>query len=220
MNLDGVKEFAKKHWVMLAGGAVGVYVIFHYLGGSSAATTVNADGTTTTPVDNSASQAYALQSQQIAAQSQAASQANEVGQTAAVGTTIGNIGSAISSVINSQSMIPAAAINAASINNQSALVSAAAVAESGNSSLAGILSAVAQNVQASYTPLATLGSSLIGLNDHIGSLGEAAVNAVGTSVSSSAQSAAQSAAASAAANAAATGAIAGAVSSTAKVAMA
>lgn len=222
MNLEGAKEFAKKHWVIIAGGAVGAYLIFHLLG-SSGGGSVAASGSgsiQTTATDGSAGQAYALQSQQIAAQSQAASQANQVGETAAVGTTIGNIGSAISNIIANQSVIPAAAINAASINNQTALVSAAAVAESGNQSLAGILSAVAQNVTASYTPLAILGQSLIGLNDHIGSLGEAAVNAVGQSVAGSASSAAQSAAASAQANAAATAAVAGAVSSVAKVAMA
>lgn len=221
MNLDGAKNFLKEHWVILAGGIAGIYLVMHFVGGNSAASSSGATSTNASDAAAAAAQASnMLASQQLQDQSNAAARQAEVGQTAAVGGVIGNIGSAITSVIAAQSVIPAAAINAASVNNQAALLGAAQVASAGFTSLPSDLNSMTSMIGASYTPLAVLGQSLIGLNDHIGSLGEAAVNAVGSSVSSSAGSAAQSAAASAAANAAATSAVAGAVSTTAKVAMA
>jgi len=222
MNIDGAKAFLKQHWVLIAGSLAGVYLVLHYVGGSSAAATSTNPTAAITAANTAAAASNAqtaLASQQLSDQSLAASQANQVANTQAIGQSIGQIGQAIGTVIAAQSVIPAQAINAASVNNQTALVSAAQVAASGIGALPSSLQAATSLVTASYTPLAVYGQTLIGLNDHIGSLGEAAVNAVGQSVSSSANSAATSAAASAQANAAASAAAAGAVSSVAKAAV-
>jgi hypothetical protein len=230
MALEHVKETLKKHWPLIAAGIAGVYILYTYMGSSSSASSSDDSDAATlaaqqaaaaqTAATNTANdQAYALQSQQISAAATAQGQANEVSQTQAVGSAVGDIGSAISSVIQSQSIIPAEAINAAGTSNQEALIGAASVAAEGIQSIPGAIQAATNSITASYTPLAILGQSLIGLNNNIGGLGTAAVNAVGQSVSSSAGSAASSAAASAQANAAATSSIANATSKTA-VAMA
>jgi hypothetical protein len=209
MALEEAKEFLKKHWPLVAGGVAAVYLLYTYMGSSSSASSGNAATTQASSANTS------LQSQSLNNQATATAQAAEVAQTQAVGSAIGSIGSAIATTIAAQSYLPAQAINAASINNQSALMGAAMVAAQGLSSLPGDITAASNAVSASYIPLSIFGSTLIGLNDHIGALGQSAVNAVGQSVAGSAGSAAQSAAASAQANAQATGAIAGAVSNTA-----
>lgn len=222
MALEEAKEFLKKHWPLVAGGVAAVYLLYTYMGSSSSASSgnaslaaANAAAAQANTANNAASMQYQLQSQSLSNQATATAQAAEVSQTQAVGSAIGNIGTAIATTIAAQSYLPAQAINAASTNNQAALLGAATVAAQGISSTPGAIQAAANAVTGAYAPLSIVGSSLIGLNDHIGALGQSAVNAVGQSVSGSAGSAAQSAAASAQANAQATGAIAGAVSNTA-----
>lgn len=225
MALEEAKEFLKKHWPLVAGGVAAVYLLYTYMGSSSSASSssdaslaaANAAAAQANTANNTAAMQYQLQSQSLSNQATATAQAAEVSQTQAVGSAIGNIGTAIATTIAAQSYLPAQAINAASTNNQAALLGAATVAAQGISSTPGAIQAAANAVTGAYAPLSIVGSSLIGLNDHIGALGQSAVNAVGQSVSGSAGSAAQSAAASAQANAQATAAVAGTVSNTASM---
>lgn len=211
MNAEHMKDWAKKHWVLIAAGIAAIYLVSKYFGSSSSASSGTSDAATVAgynaqiAASNAAAQStsdqYQLAQNTLAAQSEATTQQAQVANTTAIGSVIGQIGSAISSTIAAQSALPAAAINAVSINNQQALAGAATVAATGVVAVPGIMQAGANQIVASYAPVTAFGSTLVGLSQSIASMGMGAFNAVGSTATGGASAAASSAQTAANANA-------------------
>lgn len=208
MNAEHIKEWAKKHWVLIAAVIAAFYLLSRYFGGSSSGSSTaanvgayNAQIAASNAAQTASNNQAALQQATLAAQANAAANQAQVQQTQAVGTAVGQIGQAIAQVITSQSALPAAAIQAVSINNQQALAGAAQTAVAGAQAVPGILTGGAQQIAASYSPVSAFGGALVGLSQSISSLGTNAANAVGQTASGGASAAAASAGAAANANA-------------------
>jgi len=151
----------KKYWPWAAGGLVGIYIVYKYVGSSSTIATTTSSG-----LDPAAlayqSQQNQLQAQTSVAMAQVQTQADaqtaaqnlamstlnaqstvanmnaETAYNTALGSTASSVGSSIAQVIQAQSLLPATAINAAMNNNQTALQASAATAIAGINETAAI----------------------------------------------------------------------------------
>lgn len=146
INMDG----AKKYWPWLLGGIVGLYLVSKYYGSNSE---TGYNGQTVLGYNSeAAAQAQAARAQDFMLQTEAnRSIAETVNQkleisTAAQSAYTESQSHMVTAVINgavqlaaAQSLIPIAAINAASVSNQAALMAGADVASSANNAFADIL---------------------------------------------------------------------------------
>lgn len=250
-----IGESIKSHWPYVVGGLVGVYIIYKYTGASST-TTATSSGVDPNMLAYAAQQnqlqaqsslanqqmqlqanaqqaAINLQNAQLQAQSNNATQRNEIAYNTALGSTASSIGNSIASVIQAQSALPAAAINAAMAENQTALQTSAATAIAGinaNSSniqsYGGIIqSQLNQQTQANkdfYTSLSNSGNQVVASNMAAMAATSSAysafaqsnplvVNAVGSNSASNVASVSSAASTSAAANASGTASTMGAL---------
>jgi hypothetical protein len=192
-------EFIKKHWVLLGGGVVGLYIVYEYLlGGSSSSSSTASSGSSDYAAAIAASQQYSAQAAQsslaaqtesdqataaqntLNAQTQVALAQNDTAAAAAIGNTL-------STVISAQSALPIAAINAAGGQNQAALLGGAQAAASALGAVPGALQGSAGILAASYSPLNTYGKA-VGTSAAVGAAGS-----FGSNVASMTQAAASTA---------------------------
>lgn len=221
-----IPEPVKKHWPIVVGGVVGLYLLMKYRGGSSAAQQV--DNTSAylaqqaNMANNAAQISAASNAQQLAAGVQMAQINAQAGvaQTQANAQLAGATGQAVAGIISAQSMLPAQAINAAMADNQTALQAAAMVAVNANSMLPGAMNAQANQIVATSQQfnsyLNAAGETQASFNANMPLL----VNAVGTSAAVGTSSIAKSAANAAQANASSSGSMWSTVGTVAMVAMA
>jgi len=249
-----IAEELKTHWPYVVGGLVGVYVVYNYIGGGSSATASSGVDPNALAYANQQNQLQAqtslasqqmqmqsdaqtaainLQNAQLSAQSNNATQLNEIAYNTALGSTATSIGNSLASVIQAQSALPADAINAAMTDNQTALQASAATAIAGVNANSNNISAYGtiinsqfnQKTQADkdfYTSLANYGQQVVAANMSAVNNTTAAysafsqsnpmiVNSVGSSSASNVASVSNAASTSAAANASGTASTMGAI---------
>lgn len=242
-----ITETLKRHWPYVLGGVAGLYLIYKYMGSSSTSSSTStvdpnalayAQGQSQLQAQttlgmaqiqansNAATAAQNLQSAQLAAQSNNATQQNEIAYNTALGSTASSVGNSIAQVIQAQSVLPAVAINSAMQENQTTLQASAATAIAGinavpqNTAAYGsiITTQLGQQTQANkdfYTSLSNSGQQVVASNmsamnntmtayDAYSQSNPMIVNSVGSSSSSQVSSVAGAAATGAAANASGT----------------
>lgn len=228
MDAEHIKDVLKHHWVAIAGGCVGVYVLLHYgsglFGGSRAAPVADNSALIGSMIQASAAstannQQYQLSQAALANTATAQANAAQVAQTAAVGNVISEVGNSIGAVIQAQSLLPATAMNDATKGHQTALSSAAGVAAAGVASLPGTIQASSELLANSFAPVDSFSAYLTGLSANVANMGASAFNAVAGIGTGVASSAAHAGAAAAAANAQVSAAEAKAIGDTASTAM-
>lgn len=211
-HLENAKGFVKKHWVALSLGAVALYVVYRYMGSSTPAASNNAGAMTAAYGQSAqaAQQAAAIglarqtendqaniASAKLSAQSQNATEQNQVALTNAIGGSVLAIGSTIAGTLAAQSAIPAAAMAAATLSNQTALSASAGVAMTGVAALPGTFDAMAHMLG---VETGNFGTTLIGFGSNVATETGTALNAIATNGSSAVHAASSSAQASADAN--------------------
>jgi len=232
----------KKHGVIIVGALAGVYLVVKYMGGGASAAPSAAGGMASYVAASNQSQALAqqgafqsgqlqlatnaqasqvqLQRDQLAAATQVAMATADNAHTAAIGTAAGQIGGAISSIIQAQSMLPALAMNDVTAANQMTLTSAAKVAAAGIASVPGALYAAGTLATATAAPIGQYAGALNGFDTTLAYTGANAMNSIVGVTTPSVYAASNAASASAQANAQATAATMAAVSSVATTAIA
>jgi hypothetical protein len=233
----------KKNGVIIVGALAGIYLVIKYMRGSSASAAPSAgNGMASYLAASNQSQALAqqgnfqaaqlqlaanaqasqnqLQRDQLSAATNVAMAAAATAQTNAIGNTAGQIGSAISSIVQSQSLLPALAMNNVGAMNQQTLSSAARVAAATIASVPGALYAVGTVAQATAAPIAQYGRALNGFDTTLAYTGANAMNSIVGVSTPSVIAAANSASASAQANAQASAATMAALSNVATAAIA
>lgn len=214
-NAKGGIAWAKKHWLILAVGVFGIWIVMRYSRASSApASNSGTDYAGLAAMQSaglaasaqSASQNLAVQTEsdqasieraKIDATLKVASMQAEIGQTTAIGQNILNIGSTIAASIAAESALPAAAINAAAVTNQTALAGSAAVAAQGVQSLPDALQGAAHLLG---VQTGNFGTTLIGFGSNLADETGNALNAIASNSGPAVNAAAASASNSANAN--------------------
>jgi hypothetical protein len=214
-QLEHLKELAIKHWPVLAAGTVGLFIIYKYMGTGSASTSstntsgyaalaqVAAQNQQLAAQQQQVSDQYNLASQQLTNTAQANASAAAVANTQALGGLASSIGTALSNIVASQSILPATAMNDATTAEQTALTTGAGVAAASIAALPGSLSGAAKLAQASYAPITGYGSAVAGIAGLVGTTGTNALNSVATATGTATQAAGSAAGVTGAAGAAA-----------------
>jgi hypothetical protein len=146
INMDG----AKKYWPWVLGGIVGLYLVSKYYGGNSETgyngqTVLGYNSEAAAQAQSARAQDFMMQTQANREMAETENQRLEI-STAAQSAYTQSQSHMVLAVIESavqlaaaQSLIPIAAINAASVSNQAALMAGADVASSANNAFADIL---------------------------------------------------------------------------------
>lgn len=212
-QLEHTREFVKKHWVAVSIGLVGVFIIYRYMGASSApaansnlasaaalqaayAQSAQANVGNQLAAQTESDQAN-LAAQKLADATQIAGQQNQVALTTAVGQNVSALGQTIAGVISAQSQLPAVAMAAATNIDQAALANSAAVAASGVAAFPGALQAAGHLLG---VQTGNFGSTIIGVGNNIATESGNALNSIAVAGGSAANSAAMSASNAAQAN--------------------
>lgn len=169
--MGDIKVFIKDRWPWILGGLVGLYLVFKYMGGSSAASSgdggmaaylaAQSQGASQAAIANAQIQASkdqqaaanALARDQLNAQIGANNNATQVNFLQAQGQVAGQVAGAASTIVGALNGPAIAAINSAAYENAAALAGAAGVAQSGYvaqasaiKSASGVVQSVAQAV--------------------------------------------------------------------------
>lgn len=194
--------FVKQHLPWFIGGGFVIVIVVYELFKPAPAAGVDASIDPATGVPYSVetqqqqlSQSAGVQNAQIAAQAQAASDANTLATNqlnASINATtqqtqvqaVTAIGSAITGIESAGAAIPVAAINAAAAQNQIALQSAAGVAAASVGAIPGVIQGAGQVLAAANAPSYALYGSLAN------SAGAQAVNSLGNNLAQSEQASA------------------------------
>ena len=126
MDMENAKGAVKKYWPYLLGGAIGLYVVYKYVGGNSVSQSSQTISTGVAPF-NPAQAQFALASQQMQLNQAAREKELQIGYMATQAEAALNVGVGAAQVISALQKPTVAAINASAAENSATVMSAAAL---------------------------------------------------------------------------------------------